>query len=61
MAQIIVTDDVFHFTITDLDIESPYVVLVWAFTILGDQEPARVELEARGEHCSVRVCQYFHL
>ena len=45
VAQEIVTADVFQYIITNLDTKLPYVVMVWAFTNDGDQEPARVELE----------------
>ena len=37
--------EVYQYTITtDLDVELPYVILVWAFTSSGDQEAARYEL-----------------
>jgi hypothetical protein len=40
------TDDVFNYTIMNLDPASPYAVRVWAFTTMGDQESAQVELGA---------------
>ena len=37
--------EVYQYTITiDVDVELPYVILVWAFTSSGDQEAARIEL-----------------
>ena len=41
--------DVFEYTITNLDVDLPYVILVWAFSISGDHEAARFELPAFGK------------
>ena len=48
--------DVFEYTIeTDLDLELPYVIMVWAFTSNGDQEAARYEIQpAIGEEKNKR-------
>ena len=43
-----------QFTIINVDIDSPYAILVWAFTN-KDQEPARVELWPLGEWRAMSV------
>ena len=45
VAQVVLPDDVLQYTITNADIDNPYLIRVWAFTTMGDQDPARVDLE----------------
>ena len=49
VALVVFADDVFNYTIMNLDADSPYAVRVWAFTTMGDQESAQVEVGALGE------------
>ena len=56
VGQKLLPDDVFEFTISNLDVELPYVVLVWAFSSSADHHPARVELPPLGEGVCVCVC-----
>ena len=59
VAQVVLPDDVFQFTIINADIDNPYVILVWVFTTMGDQEATRVDLEPLRDtgiytsHCTV--------
>ena len=41
-------DTVSEYTISNLDVQLPYVILVWGFSISGDQDAARIELEPLG-------------
>ena len=54
--QKLLPDDVFEFTISNLDVELPYVVLVWAFSSSADHHPARVELPPLGEVVCLSLC-----
>ena len=62
VALVTLENDVFEYTITNLDNRSPYVILVWVFSNHGDQEPARLELPPLGnEREREKECVYIHV